>query len=178
MDDATRTIEIERTITTQFDNTELSGELHEVHRGLKERARDERCDAVPLAWMLDTCTECKLQVEASLRTFDSIGIAGSDLGRPALAGLSSLTTWVEETIAKAKLCDDVKEQVVASERSATTRAATSSSSTIDAVERLTRLNEGMTDHGCCSTRFCCCCQRRSSASKQSARSSKNCIYTA
>ena len=109
MDDATRTIEIERTINTQFENTELSGELHEVHRGLKGCARDERCDAVPLAWMLDTCTEYKLQVEASLRTFDSMGIAGSKLGRPALAaGLSSLTTWVEETIAKAKLCDDAK----------------------------------------------------------------------
>ena len=95
--------------------------------------------------MLGTCTEYKLQVEASLRTFDSMGIAGSKLGRPALAaGLSSLTTWVEETIAKAKLCGDVKAQVVASERSATTRAATSASSTIDAVGRLTRLNEGMT----------------------------------
>ena len=35
-----------------------------------------------------------------------------------LAGLPSLTTWVEETIAKAKLCDDAKAQVVASERSA------------------------------------------------------------
>ena len=58
---------------------------------------------MPLAWVLDTCTEFKLQVEASLRTFDSMGIAGSELGRPALAGLSSLTTWVEETIAKAQL---------------------------------------------------------------------------
>ena len=96
--------------------------------------------------MLDTCTEYKLHVEASLRTFDSMGIAGSALGRPALAaGLSSLTTWVEETIAKAKPCGDVKAQVVASERSVTTRAATSASSTIDAVERLTRLNEGMTE---------------------------------
>ena len=103
MDDATRTIEIERTITTQFENTELSGELHEVHRGLKGCVRDERCDTVPLASMLDSCTECKLQVEASLRTFDSLGIAGSELGRPALAGLSSLTTWVEETIAKGQL---------------------------------------------------------------------------
>ena len=28
MDDATRAIEIERTMTTQFENTELSGELH------------------------------------------------------------------------------------------------------------------------------------------------------
>ena len=35
--------------------------------------------------------------------------------------------------------------MVSSERSATTRAATSASSTIDAVERLTRLNEGMTE---------------------------------
>ena len=56
-DDATRTIEIERTITAQFENTELTGELHEVHRGLKGFARDERCDVVPLAWMLVTCTE-------------------------------------------------------------------------------------------------------------------------
>ena len=32
-----------------------------------------------------------------------------------------------------------------SERSATTRSATSASRTIDAVERLTRLNEGMTE---------------------------------
>ena len=61
------------------------------------------------------------------------------LGRPALAGLSSLTTWVEETIAKAKLCDDVKARVVASKRSAATRAATSASRAIDAAERLTRL---------------------------------------
>ena len=36
-------------------------------------------------------------------------------------------------------------QVMASERSATTRAATSASRTIDAVERLTRLSEGMTE---------------------------------
>ena len=43
-----------------------------------------------------------------MRTFDSLGIAGSELGRPALAGLSSLITWVEKTIAKAKLCDAVK----------------------------------------------------------------------
>ena len=35
--------------------------------------------------------------------------------------------------------------MVASDRSATTRGATSASSTIDAVERLTRLNEGMTE---------------------------------
>ena len=35
--------------------------------------------------------------------------------------------------------------MVASERSATTRAATSASRTIDAVERLARLNEGMTE---------------------------------
>ena len=34
---------------------------------------------------------------------------------------------------------------MASERSATTQAATSASRTIDAVERLTRLNEGMTE---------------------------------
>jgi hypothetical protein len=145
MDDATRTIEIERKITTQFENTELSGELHEVHRGLKECARDELCDPVPLAWMLDTLTEHKLQLETFMRTLGSLGIAGSDLGRPALAGLSSFTTWVEETITKAKLCDDVKAQAMASERSATTRAATSASRTIDAVERLTRLNEGMTE---------------------------------
>ena len=44
-----------------------------------------------------------------------------------------------------KSCDDAKAQAVASERSATTRAATSASCTIDAVERLTRLNEGMTE---------------------------------
>ena len=68
-------IEIERTVTTQFENTELSGELNEIHRGLKGCARDERFGAVPLAWMLDTCTEYKLQVETSLRTFDSMGIA-------------------------------------------------------------------------------------------------------
>ena len=143
MDDATRTIEIERKITTQFENTELSGELHEVHRGLKGRARDERCDAVPLAWMLDTCTEYTLQLETFTRTLDFLGIAGSDLGRPALTGLSSFTTWGEATIAKAKLCEDAKAQEMASERSATTRAATSASRTIDAVERLTRLNEGI-----------------------------------
>ena len=136
---------IERKITTQFENTELPGELHEVHRGLKGCARDERCDAVPLAWMLDTCTRYKLQLETFMRTLDSLGIAGSDLGRPALARLSSVTTWVAETIAKAKLCDDVKAQVMASERSATTRAVTSASRTIDAVERLTRLSEGMTE---------------------------------
>ena len=89
MDDATRTIEIERTMTTQFENTELTGELNEVHRGLKGCVRrDERCETVPLASMLDSCTEFKLQVEASLRTYDSLGIAGSELGRPALAGLS------------------------------------------------------------------------------------------
>ena len=57
MDDATTTIEIERMATKQFENTELPGELHEAHRGLKGRVRDERCDAVPLAWMLDACTE-------------------------------------------------------------------------------------------------------------------------
>ena len=77
---------------------------------MKGCARDERFDAVPLAWMLDTSTEYKLQVEASLRTFDSIGIAGSELGRPALAGLYSLATWVEEAIAKVKLCEDVTAQ--------------------------------------------------------------------
>ena len=48
------------------------------------------------------------------------------------------STWVEETIAKTKLCDWFKAQ-------ATTRAATSASSTIDAVERLTRLKEGMAE---------------------------------
>ena len=80
-----------------------------------------------------------------MRTLGSLGIAGSDLGRPAPAGLSSFTTWVEETIAKAKLCDDVKAQVMASDRSATTRAASSASRTIDAVERLPRLNEGMAE---------------------------------
>ena len=126
MDDATRMIEIEQKITTQFEHTELSGELHEVHRGLKGCARDEPCGAVPLVWMLDTCTEYKLQLETFMRTLGSLGIAGSDLGRPALVeGLSSFTTWVEETIAKAKICGDVKAQVMASERSATTRAATS-----------------------------------------------------
>ena len=80
---------------------------------MKGCARDERCDAVPLAWVLDTCTIYKLPVETSLHTFDFMGITGSELGRPALAGLSSLTTWVEETIAKAKSCDGVKAQVVA-----------------------------------------------------------------
>ena len=106
-------------MTTQFENTELPGELHEAHRGLKGCVRDERCGTVPLACFLDTCTEWKLQVEASSRTFDSLGIAGSELGRPALAGLSSLTTWVEEAIAKVKLCEDGAAQMVASERSAT-----------------------------------------------------------
>ena len=51
--------------------------------------------------MLETCTAQKLQVEAVVRAVDSMGIAGSDLGRPALSGLSSLTTWisgVEKTI--------------------------------------------------------------------------------
>ena len=75
-----------------------------------------------------------------MRAVDSISIASSDLGRPALAGLSSLTTWtneVEETISKAKSCDDVKAQAMASKRSTTTRAATSDSSTINAAERLT-----------------------------------------
>ena len=66
MDDATRTIEIERTITKQFENTELSGELHEVHRGLKGCARDKRCGAVPLVGMLETCTEFKLQLETNM----------------------------------------------------------------------------------------------------------------
>jgi len=52
MDDATRTIEIERKITAQFENKELPGELNEAHRGLKGCVRDERCGAVPLAWVL------------------------------------------------------------------------------------------------------------------------------
>ena len=95
--------------------------------------------------MLDTCAEWKLQVEASSRTFDSLGIAGSELGRPALAGLSSLTTWAEEAIAKSKPCEDVKAQVAASERSATTRAATSISRAIDEQQRLTRLKTCMTE---------------------------------
>ena len=75
-----------------------------------------------------------------------MGIAGSDLGRPALSGLSSLTTWingVEETIATAKSCGDIKAQAMASERPTTTRATTSDSSTINAVERATRQKEGM-----------------------------------
>jgi len=139
MDDATRTIGIERIINTQFENTELSGELHEVHRGLKGGVRDERCDTVPLASTLDSCTEFKLQVEANLRTYDSLGIDGSELGRPALAGLSSLTTCVEETIAKGQLLDDVMAQMVAIERSAPTRAVTSISRAIDDNQRLTRL---------------------------------------
>jgi len=116
MDDATRTIEIERTINTQFENTELTGELHEIHRDLKGGVRDVRCDTVPLASMLDRCAEFKLQVEASLRTYDSLGIDGSELGRPALAGLPSLTTCVEETIAKGQLLDDVMAQMEAIER--------------------------------------------------------------
>ena len=132
MDDATRTIEIERTMTTQLlGNTELPGELHEAHRGLKGCAQDERCGTVPLACFLETFTEWKLQVEASSRTFGSLGIAGSELGRPALEGLSSLATWVEEAIAKVKLCEDVTAQMVASERSATTRAVTSISRALD-----------------------------------------------
>ena len=56
---------------------------------------------MPLACLLDTC------IEAKMRTFDSLGIAGSELARPALAGLSSLATGVEETVAKVKLCEDV-----------------------------------------------------------------------
>ena len=144
MDDATRTIEIERKINTQFENTELSGELHEIHRDLKGGVRDVRCDTVPLASTLDSCTECKLQVEANLRTYDSLGIDGSELGRPALAGLSSLTTCVEETIAKGQLLDDVMAQMVAIERSAPTRAVTSISRAIDDNQRLTRLmNESL-----------------------------------
>ena len=108
MDDATRTIEIERTMRTQFENTELSGELHEVYRGLKGCVRDERCGTVPLACLLETCAEYKLQIiEAIMRTFDSLGIADSELSRPALAGLPSLATGVEETIAKLKLREDV-----------------------------------------------------------------------
>ena len=95
--------------------------------------------------MLGSYTEFKLQVEASLRTFDSLGIAGSELGRPALAGLSSLTTWVEETIAKVQLLDDVTAQMVAIERSATTRAVTSISRAIDEQQRLTRLKECMAE---------------------------------
>ena len=132
-------------MTTQFENTELTGELHEAHRGLKGCVRDERCDTVPLASMLDSRTEFKLQVEASLRTFDSLGIAGSELGRPALAGLPSLTTWVEETIAKGQLLDDGMAQMVAIERSATTRAVTSVSRAINEQQRLTRLKECMTE---------------------------------
>ena len=145
MDDATRTIEIERTINTQLENTELSGELHEIHRDLKGGVRDVRCDTVPLASTLDSCTECKLQVEANLRTYDSLGIDGSELGRPALAGLSSLTTCVEETIAKGQLLDDVMAQMVAIERSAPTRAVTSTSCAIDEQQRLTRLMECVTE---------------------------------
>ena len=95
MDDATRTIEIERTMTAQVDNTELPGELHEVHRGLRECAQDERCDAVPLACFLDTCAEQKLWVEASSRTYGSLGIAGSELGRPALARAENQITTGE-----------------------------------------------------------------------------------
>ena len=81
--------------------------MHEVHRGLKGCVRDERCGTVPLACLPDTIAEYKLQTEANMRTFDSLGIAGSELGRPALAGLPSLATGVEETIAKLKLCEDV-----------------------------------------------------------------------
>ena len=68
-----------------------------------------------------------------MRTFGSLGIAGSELGRPALAGLSSLATGAEETIAKFKMCEDVTvtAQMEASERSATTRDATSASRAID-----------------------------------------------
>ena len=133
-------------MTAQFENTELSGELHQVHRDLKVCAQDERCGTVPLACFLDTCAEWEFQVEASSRTFGSLGIvAGSGLGRPALAGLSSLATWVEEAIAKVKLCEDVTAQMVASERSATTRAATSISRAIDEQQRLTRLKECMTE---------------------------------
>ena len=81
-----------------------------------------------------------------MHTFDSMmAIAGSDLGRLDLSGLSSLITIVEEAIAEAKSCGDGTAQAAASERSATTRAATSDSSTIDAVERLTRLNGSMTE---------------------------------
>ena len=99
-----------------------------------------------------------------MRTFDSMGIADSDLGRPALAGLSSLTKIVEEAIAKAKSCDDGTAQAAASERSATTRAATSDSSTIDAVERLTCLNEDMAESLVLQHEYLMLCMRRSSAS--------------
>ena len=125
----------------------MTGEPHEVHRDLKGCARDERCDAVPPASMLETSTAHRLQeVETIVRAVDSMGIAGSDLGRPALAGLSSLTTWisgVEETIATAESCDDVKAQTMASERQTTTRAVTSDSSTISAAKRLTWQKNGM-----------------------------------
>ena len=171
MDDATRTIEIERTINTQFENTELTGELHEVHRDLKGGVRDVRCDTVPLASMLDRCAEFKLQVEASLRTYDSLGIDGSELGRPALAGLSSLTTRVEETIAKGQLLDDVMAQMVAIERSAPTRAVTSISRAIDDNQRLTRL---MTESMVLQREILLLLPVKcSSASKQSSRPSKN-----
>ena len=90
--------------------------------------------------------ECKLQVEAFLRTFDSLGIDGSELGRPALAGLSSLTTKVEETIAKGQLLDDVMAEMMAIKRSAPTRAVTSISRAIDErQQRLTRLMECVTE---------------------------------
>ena len=62
---------------------------------MKGCVRDEGCGTVPLACLMDTCAEYKLQIEANMRTFDSLGIAGSELGRPALAGLSSLATTVE-----------------------------------------------------------------------------------
>ena len=80
-----------------------------------------------------------------MRTFDSLGIAGSELGRPALAGLTSLATMVEETTAKWKQCEDVTAQMVASKRSATTRAVTSISRAIDEQQRLTRLKECVTE---------------------------------
>ena len=99
-----------------------------------------------LACLPGTIAEYKLQTEANMRTcFDSLGIAGSELGRPALAGLTSLATMAEETIAKWKQCEDITAQVVASERSATTRAVTSISRAIDEQQRLTRLKECMTE---------------------------------
>ena len=110
-----------------------------------------------------------------------VGIAGSDLGRPALAILSSLTTWisgVEETIATAKSCGDIKAQAMASERPTTTRAATSDSSTINAVERATRQKEGMIGSLVLQHEIAMLLHEASSALKQSTRSSKNCIYTA
>ena len=69
---------------------------------------------------------------------------------------------------------------MASERSATTRAATSASRAIDAVERLTRLSEGMTESLVLQREILLRLLHEAFErfSQQSTRPSKNCTYTA